>query len=188
MQDRGLRHRPAGQRPDRVGLARDADDAFPAQVHADRHVGDLPVHRAVVVLAGAVLDGQQRRLADGADAQQQVVGVAAAAFPQPGAGADGPHAGGGRVGPGGDPQAALALDHALDVVLQRGAPGAVVGDRGEEVAPAAAPGADVVADGEHRAEEREHQVEVRVQEDDHADAHEHRRYHHQQRDGAPGRW
>ncbi len=93
-----LRHEPAADRARRVARARDAHHAALSQRHRYRHVGDLPEDLpAVCVLLGVGQFDRGRQLG-GAQAQQQVVGIGAAALPQAAPRARGDRERGARVG------------------------------------------------------------------------------------------
>ena len=91
VQQRGLGHQPARQRPGGVLVAGDADHPELGEVHPGRHVVEGARRCRLVGLVAALLHAHGGRQRGQPDPQPQVVGVAGPALPEPRAGADRRH-------------------------------------------------------------------------------------------------
>jgi hypothetical protein len=166
----------------------DADDARLHGRERHRHVAYLPGPRGALGVVAVGLHGDHAGPVGGADPDHQVIGVGAAAFPQPGprAGRDDQQLG--RVGAGGAPVASLQLQGRTDLGLHRGAAGLVFGH------PLAVPAAALPAPGEpvgqhHQRRHRGHHQVQRVAQghrDDSAERGRKQRGEPRQRVGARG--
>ncbi len=174
-----LRHRPPRQAARGVVGTREANHAEPAQMQGNGGVGDVPGDlAAVVVLLGVVEDDGGGQPA-GAHPQQQVVGVAAAALPDTGAGAGG-------VGPDGAgvrvveaAVAALQDQRLLRVALDPGLVLLVLLDLLGVGLAAVLLVPEVVGDHDQRAEDRDQQVRRAPHHQRHGDGHDERGGRHQ---------